>query len=247
MPATPAAATWRPATETDHPLAAADLAPVGDGVRLLVEVGPRARSGATHFRAFLHAGGLGRTREAVLHGLHHAGRLPAQCWLEVTEVADRVPVDSGEVEVPEGIVAQLVLVLGRLVPPGGHLVMGYDAPHQYVTAQALAAGVPAAATPVGAMMFSAGCGVAFKDWPAGGGREGRRRLQGFRATDDDHAQRRAIDGLQAMEAFMERSKDLDWGIQIACRPLAEQVIGVLRERLNIGDGPVPLNLDAHRR
>ena len=56
-----------------------------------------------------------------------------------------------------------------------------------------------------------------------------------------------IERLIALEAFMGRSKDLDWGVQATCRPLAEKVMRVLRERLGLGDGPVPLDVDALRR
>ncbi len=245
----PRAAAWRPVAETpDHPLARIDGAEVGNGVRMPVEIGPTSRTNATAFRVFLDADGLGRTDEPVIFGLHHDGRVPAHRWVEVTAFQGRVPLGDGQVEVPEGIDAQIIATIGTLVPAGGHLMVEYDSAHRQSTARALAAHVPPAATPVGAMMFSAGCGVAFRDWYTNeGGRAGPRKLQGFRAVDAEHARLRAVDGLEALEAFMARSKDLDWDLQIACRPLAEQVMGVLRERLGIGDGPVPLDLGEYRR
>jgi len=89
------------------------------------------------------------------------------------------------------------------------------------------------------MMFAAGCGVAFKDWYISeGGREGARKLQGFRAIDAEHQERRERETLEALEAFMPLMRDLDWGIQAAVRPLADAAITVLRERLVVPDGPV---------
>lgn len=242
-------ASWRAAPEVPgHPLTAIDMTEVGNGVRMLVELGPLTRTGASAFRVFLHAEGLGRTKEPVLYGLHHAGRLPAHHWVEVTSFQARVPIGEEQAEIPEGIDALIVAALASVIPPGGHLAMEYDSPHRHQTALALAAHVPPEATPLGAMMFSAGCGIVFRDLhTADGGREGPRRLEGMRAHDEAHAVQRAADRLIALEAFMGRSKDLDWGVQATCRPLAEEVMGVLRERLGLGDGPVPLDADAIRR
>ena len=44
--------------------------------------------------------------------------------------------------------------------------------------------------------------------------------------------------LRSLEAFVPRSKDLDWDIQAAVRPLAEAAITVLRQQLRIPDGPM---------
>jgi hypothetical protein len=228
---------WRPASERpDHPLAQLDGAEVGEGVWLGVELGPRNNVGSTYFRAYLESNELGRTAEPVLMGLQNTGRYPGQNWVEVTHFQGRLPlVDGREVEVPEGIDLQIVQALARLVPPGGHLMMEYDSAARRITAQALAARVPPAATPLGAMMFAAECGVAFRDWyiPEGG-REGPRKLQGFRALDEEHRRRRAPEMLAELEAFMERSKDLDWLVQAKTRPLAEAAIEVLRHRVDGG-------------
>jgi hypothetical protein len=43
-----------------------------------------------------------------------------------------------------------------------------------------------------------------------------------------------------LEAFMGRSKDLDWIVQSQTRPIAEATITTLRSRFDVPDGPVPL-------
>ncbi|GMU40442.1 MAG: hypothetical protein AMXMBFR23_13080 [Chloroflexota bacterium] len=236
-------ARWCPAPEVpEHPLARVDMVEVGQGVKMLVELGPRTRDGGTAFRVMLHAEGLGRTREPVLHGVHHPDRRGVPGGIEVTHLQARVPVRDGDVDLPEGIAAQILLALGALVPAGGHLVAVYESEALQQTALALDAGVPPEATPLGAMMFSAGCGIALQDLHASDGARGARRLRGMRALDEAHAVRRAAPALAALEAFMGRSKHLDWGLQVTCRPLAEQVMGVLRERLGLGAGPVPLDI-----
>ena len=94
-------------------------------------------------------------------------------------------------------------------------------------------GVPPVATPLGGMMFAAGCGVAFTDWRIAGGAASVRRLQGYRALDTEHEARRAPAMLADLERFMDHSVGLDWDLQLKCRPLAEAAITVLRSRLGV--------------
>lgn len=232
---------WRPVAEAPgHALCAIDGAEVGNGVSLLIEIGPRNKVGSDYFRAFLVSDSLGRLAEPVLWGLINRGPFPGFNWVEVTDSTNRVALESGdEVQIPEGIELQVVRTLATLVPAGGHLMLEYDSRHRAGTARALMARVPPVATPLGAMMFAAGCGVAFTDWYISeGGREGARKLQGFRALDAAHEDRRGREMLNALEAFMPRVRDLDWDIQAAVRPLAEVAITVLRDRFAVPHGPI---------
>ena len=200
----------------------------------------RIALGHRHHRAFLQADQLGRSADPFLWGLINRGPFPGFNWVEVTDATNRVLMESGdEVEIPEGIDLQVVQALGRLVPTGGHLMIEYDSRWRASTARALRANVPPVATPVGAMMFAAGCGVAFTDWYISeGGREGSRKLQGFRALDAAHEERRGREMLAALESFMPHLRDLDWDIQATVRPLADAAITALRDRFAIPDGPV---------
>ncbi len=232
---------WRPvANVPGHALCALDGAEVGNGVTLAVEIGPQSKVGSDYFRAFLVADGLGRSADPILRGLINRGPFPGYNWIEVTDSTNRVTMNNGgAVEIPEGIDIEVTRALGALVPAGGHLMMEYDSPHRDWTARALMANVPPIATPLGAMMFAAGCGVHFTDWYiAEGGREGARKLQGFRAVDAKHEDRRGRDTLNALEAFMPHVRDLDWDIQAAVRPLAEAAITVLRDRFELPEGPI---------
>lgn len=232
---TPPAGGWQAAAALPaHPLAALDGAEVGQGVRLLIEVGPQSRSGARAFRAFLESDDLGRTRDPLLLGLYQSGPAPTQHWVEVTHFQGRLAVPGGDVEIPEGIDLQVVTLLASLVPAGGHLMMEYESDARRQTARALAQRVPPVATPLGGLMFAAGCGVAFRDWyAAGGGAEGPRKLQGYRATSPEHASRRGRDMLMELDYFLAHSADLDWDLQLKCRPLAEATVTVLRSGLGI--------------
>ncbi|MFN8585061.1 MAG: DUF1122 family protein [Dehalococcoidia bacterium] len=223
---------WRPASEvSDAGPARWDGAAVGEDVTLEVWVGPKNGVGARYFRCYLRSD-LGRTREPVVFGMQNAGPYPGYNWVEVIDYHAVVALESGqEVEVPGGIERLIFEQFAKLVPPGGHLMAEYDSEARRVTAQALAARVPPIATPLGALMAAVGCGDAFKDWYISeGGREGPRKLQGFRALDEDHARRRGLEMLAALRAFLASPADLDWNLQARTRPLAQAAVERLQAR-----------------
>lgn len=234
MVATPHLAThgWRRAPEAPEALASQwDGAEVGADVALEVWLGPRNTIGAQYFRLHL-VSPLGRPVEPVLFGLQSTGAQPGFNWVEVLHYAETLSVGDGRtVQVPDGVERRIFEQLAGAVPPGGHLMAEYESPARAMTAQALAAGVPPIATPLGALLYAAGCGDAFRDWyHPEGGREGARKLQGFRAPNEEHARRRGLEMLAELRAFMPRAADLDWGLQAHTRPVAEAAIEVLSER-----------------
>ena len=233
---------WQPVDASPgHPLAPLADAVIARGVRLEAETGPSNSVGARYFQAFLTAEGLGRTATPVLRGLFNRGPYPGFNWVEVTDYDGTPALEDGrEIEIPEAIDLRIVEALGALVPPGGHLMLEYDSAARRSTALALAARVPPVATPLGAMMFAAGCGVAFRDWYISeGGREGPRKLQGFRPVDHEHERIRGEQMLHELDAFMARSRELDWTTQAQTRPLAEATIATLHHRLSLPEGPLP--------
>ncbi len=227
------ASGWRPASaEPDHALTRLDGASVGEDVTLEVELGPRTNVGSTAFRLYLRSEELGRTLEPVVIGLQNSGPYPGWNWVEVLRWTDELALENGQtVTVPAGIELLIFKRLAELVPPGGHLMAEYETPSRWVTAAALAGRVPPAATPLGRLLTRSGVGTAFKDWyiPEGG-REGPRKLQGFRALNVEHARTRGLETIVALEAFLASSADLDWDVQAQTRPLAEEVLAELRGR-----------------
>lgn len=226
-----AAPTWVPAAaRPDHPLARLEGASVGDGVEMRVELGPRNQVGSTYFRLYLAAADLGGTiPEYLAFGLHNSGPYPGYNWVEVIEWRDLLALADGRaVEVPAGIELHVFERLGALVPPGGHLMAEYDSPPRVITARALAARVPPAATPLGALLAAAGCGTSFRDWYISeGGREGPRKLQGFRAANAEHSRIRSTEAIASLEAFLARDDDIDWDVLAQCRPIAQAALARL--------------------
>jgi hypothetical protein len=78
-------------------------------------------------------------------------------------------------------------MLSALVPAGGHMMVEYDSPFHEATARILTLGYPPATTPLGYRLFQAGV-RSFRDWYISeGGREGPRKLQGFKPLNDEIA------------------------------------------------------------
>ncbi|MXW23632.1 MAG: DUF1122 domain-containing protein [Chloroflexi bacterium] len=223
---------WQQAADDpDHRLAPLDGAGLVGGVSLDVRLGPRSSVGSTYFRCYL-ATADGRTVSPVVFGLQNDGAYPGFNWVEVLDYFASVPLDGGGTfEVTAGVERALFERLASIVPPGGHFMAEYDSVARSLTARALSARVPPVATPLGALLFEVGCGVAFRDWYISeGGREGPRKLQGFRALDDDHARTRGLEAADALDAFLAERGGLSTDLREVTFPLAESVLGELRRR-----------------
>ena len=223
---------WRPAAETPDAVPSKwDGSEVGNDVRLELWLGARSAVGAQYFRCYLLSA-LGRTVEPVVFGLQSSGRWPGAHWVQVIQYREQVRLEDGQaVEVPYGMEQGIFARFASEVPAGGSLLAEYESDARSVTAQALASKVPPLATPLGALLYSVGCGDAFRDcYTPEGGREGPRMLQGFRAIDDAQRKQRGLEMLAELSAFMARSADLDWGLQAQTRPIAQAAIEALTAR-----------------
>jgi hypothetical protein len=128
---------------------------------------------------------------------------------------------------------ELFKLLGGLVPPGGSFMVSYSLFSKEVrvhreTKLGLDRGYPPVVTPLGFLLFGAGCGMGFKDWYfAEGGREGPEKLQGYKPLDSEVAWQRADSALQELCASVERTPPDDFARE--CRWRAERVISELEQ------------------
>ena len=180
---------WTRAVPENHPLGLLDGRCL-ENYKLIVLLGRKSRVGAECFHIFLQNSHGETSLQPVVTGLFNRGQYPGYNWVEIMHLAQ----DSyfgKEKKLPDTrknrIAECLVHCLADIIPPGGHLMIEYDSPEHYDTAQSLALGIPAIATPLGYLMFQAGCGAGIKDWYfSEGGNEGPRKLQGFKALDTQH-------------------------------------------------------------
>ena len=184
---------WVPVSqEPGHPLNRIQDRMVA-GERLFVLLGPTVRSGARWLQGLLESSG--GSNKSVLLALYHAGPFPPQNWIEVSFCG---LTDTNE--------EALFRLLAALIPPGGHLMVEYESPQRRDTNRALEAGVPPVLTSLGFLLYQVGCGSAFKDWNfPEGGREGPRKLQGFRALNDEVARQKRSALAQEVQRFLEKS------------------------------------------
>jgi hypothetical protein len=128
---------------------------------------------------------------------------------------------------------ELFKLLGGLVPPGGSFMVSYslfskEARVHRETKLGLDRGYPPVVTPLGVLLFGAGCGMSFKDWYfAEGGREGPEKLQGYKPLDSEVAKQRADSALRELRAFVQRTPPDDFARE--CHRRAERVISELEQ------------------
>ena len=234
--------TWALAEEKAHPLGRLQGLPLGP-YRLLALLGPKNNVGSRYSQLFLVDSAGSMSEEAVVFGLHNSGPYPGYNWAEVIrydpsprfrgEAAELRPAGppgragrpgAGRTGLEEG----LFQALADLVPAGGHLMVEYDSPAQKESERILGLGYPPVTSPLGYLLFRAGC-RSFRDWYISeGGREGPRKIQGFKplnealAKERTEALRRQVEGCLAGP---DRPQHGEYGR--TARRLAEAVLEAL--------------------
>jgi hypothetical protein len=171
----------------------------------------------------------------VILGLFNQSRYPGYNWIEVITFARQVSFGSegqpAEV-VTDELAQQLFRYLASLIPPGGHLMVGYDSPEQRDTARSLSLGIPAAATtPLGYLMLLSGCGVGFKDWYfSEGGTEGPRKLQGYKALHEEGAWLKNKELASELREFLRRPSRPESELEMAARRRAQDILNQYEPR-----------------
>ena len=171
----------------------------------------------------------------IFHGLYSGGRSSQNIagWID-GNYYDEVAFGEQQLSLTQhGLDLQLFKVLGSLVRNGGSLMVSYSmfsgqSRVHTETKIGLDRGYPPIVTPIGFLLFAAGCGLGFKDWYfAEGGREGPEKLQGFKAYDLESAKYKAQHLIGELERFILCS-DTD-AIARACVNRSETVIRKLKE------------------
>jgi hypothetical protein len=198
------ARTWALAEEAEHPLGRLQGLPLGP-YRLLALLGPKNNVGSRYYQLFLVDAAGRMSGEPVAFGLHNTGPYPGYNWLEVVryEPAPRLGDEAADLR-SAGLEEELFVALSGLVPPGGHLMVEYDSPAQRESERILTLDYPPATSPLGYLMFRAGC-RSFRDWYISeGGREGPRKLQGYKPLDAALAKERTEALRRELEALLAR-------------------------------------------
>ncbi|MFH1484873.1 MAG: DUF1122 family protein [Chloroflexota bacterium] len=223
---------WIHATSRQHPLGNLQEKGLGS-YRLVVLLGPKNRIGARYLQLFSRNAEI--SQQPVVIGLYNTGEYPSYNWIEIMHFSLRVAFGSGReasAREEKGLDRELFQALAELLPPGGHMMVEYDSPEREDTARSLSIGIPPAATPVGYLLFSVGCGAGFKDWYfAEGASEGPRKLQGYKALNSQHARLKARELAEELEGFLNRLPKCGGSeLERAARERALAVISILERK-----------------
>ncbi|MEO8457300.1 MAG: DUF1122 family protein, partial [Chloroflexota bacterium] len=186
----------------DHPISHFDGLPLGE-YRIHALLGPKNKVGSRWFRLFLADTDGNLADEQMALGLFGAGPYPAFNWLEFTQFEEILHfTDAQSVDLWQtGLERPLFEAMSSLIPPGGHLMAEYDSPSHKATERILTLRYPPAASPIGYLMFQAGV-RSYRDWYISeGGREGPRKLQGFKPLNEDIR----VEKTALLRADMERT------------------------------------------
>ena len=185
----------------EHPVARLDGLALGE-YRTIALLGPKNAVGSRYFRLFLADSGGNLADEQLALGLFGAGPYPAFNWVELTQYEETVhfrgdTLDLWQTRLERG----LFEVMSALLPPGGHLMVEYDSPSHKPTERILTLRYPPACSPIGYLMFEVGV-RSYRDWYISeGGREGPRKLQGFKPLNEEIAREKTA----LLRADLERT------------------------------------------
>jgi hypothetical protein len=172
-------------------------------LRLIVLLGPKNNVGSRYFQLFLSDAQGALSEDPLGLGLFNTGLYPAFNWAELSQYEPVVTFAGKARDIrTDGDDLALFEMLSALVPAGGHLMVEYDSPFHEATARMLTLGYPPATTPLGYRLFQAGV-RSFRDWYISeGGREGPRKLQGFKPLNDEIAAEKTAALLAEVEAVL---------------------------------------------
>ena len=145
-----------------------------------------------------------------------------------------VPFTSGSLSLTEdGLDVPFFRILGELVPAGGSLtvscsLLSSDFKIHKQSRQALERGYPPAVTPLGYLMFFAGCGLDLRCLRhVEGGQDSSWRLQGFKPLDQEQGRRKGIMLIRELHQFIATEAEND-ELARGCRFKAFALIEKLR-------------------
>ncbi|MGA2462663.1 MAG: DUF1122 family protein [Candidatus Bathyarchaeia archaeon] len=210
------------------------------GISVRAEAVPSRFSEQAYFSVYLGKGPDSWSTNPVFSGLFSAGRRSQHIagWVDGDYFdLTHFPYGSSFSLTETGTDLELFGLLGQLVPIGGSLMVAYslfskEAKVHRDTKLGLDRGYPPVVTPLGYLLFVAGCGVAFKDWYfAEGGREGPEKLQGHKAMNAEEEKQKLATMSRELQAFLSQTIDQDDLLQ-DCKARARRVVQEIERRLS---------------
>jgi hypothetical protein len=191
----------------------------------------KRRSGWLYLTLRLADQGGAISHGPLMSGIVSGGGRGVAPWLEC-RIYPQVDFASGKTvdARAEGLEAEIVEALGKIIPPGGHIMVDYEHPGQQGTFAELILRVPPAASHLGALMFRAGFRGHFKDWYfSEGGHEGPRKLQANKPPDAAAARQALAAHRKELGAFIKRPPPEESSQAATIREAQERARALLKE------------------
>jgi hypothetical protein len=214
----------------------------------------KSRGGWTHFSLFLKTKSVERKakkypageekRKLILEGILSEGGRDVIGWIEV---GNYFPISYLKVKdkkskkpdlVKTSLDQELVQLLSRCVPPGGHFMFAYEtfyeSPLHEETLIGLSRNIPPVCTPQGGLLFYSGFRF-IKNWYLSeGGFEGPSKLWAEKPLDEDDLARLDLKSFYEILSFLSRNPDHKVvNLELAARKRALEIMAELTLGRNI--------------
>jgi len=174
-----------------------------------------------------------RSRTPVFRGLYSKGPNPASNWID-GDYYEQIGFDGLRIDLSTlGLDKELFKALGFVIPPGGSLMVSYELLHgagktHKETFQQLETGCPPTSTPLGYLLYQAGCTAGFRNWyfPEGGS-EGPRKLQAFKPVSEEQSRQKASELIEELKIFLKREEEDSRELIVKARSRALELTGIL--------------------
>ena len=195
-------------------------------IMLSTKISPALFTGCVHFDCLLknQQGFLSTT--AVFSGIFNQGQQDTSLGYVDGDYFENVAFQSINISLTDtGLDVPFFKILGELVPSGGSLLVSYtplvdESRVHKETEQALGRGYPPVATPLGYLLFLAGCGMKLKDRRyTQDKREISGKLQGFKPLNAEERKRKGLSLIRELHQFIG-TKSEDDDLARACRTRA---------------------------
>ena len=196
-------------------------------ITLSTKTTPTSLTGPVHFECLLKNGQGVLSTGVVFSGIFEQSQqdpVPGCVDGDYTEnvrfQAINISLTDTRLDVP------LFKILGELVPAGGSFLVSYNPTSNNSrvhkeTKEALGRGYPPVATPLGYLLFLAGCGIGLKDSHSteyGLGESAK--LQGFKALNSEERKRTGLSLIRELHQFIGTSSEADDELARACKTRA---------------------------
>ncbi len=207
-----------------------------NGYRLHVEMRKRSYIEQRYFKLHLIDSFDQNSDPPVFMGIYSEGRksISIKGWID-GDYFEKVSFSGGEtLDLSEKeLDIKLFKLLGDLIPSGGSLMVAYDmiwgeSDVHKITKRSLELGIPPVVTPLGHLLFQAGCGLSIRDWyiPEGG-QEGPRKLQGFKPLNEEHARKRTKETVKTLKDFINIELGVHPDIEKPAKKRARKILSLL--------------------